>query len=140
MTQKPKKIWSDASILKAIGNPSGDGYEIKIKCPEVTFLGVRKQPDFASVYITFYPKDKVVELKSLKEYFYQFRMKLLSYERLINVIYDDMIKIYDPHRLRIAISCNPRGGISSKLTIDSDWSIRGGKEKFRDWVGQSDEW
>ena len=35
---------------------------------------------------------------------------------------------------------SPRGGISSKLTIDSDWIVRGGEEKFKDWVGQSDEW
>ena len=35
---------------------------------------------------------------------------------------------------------NPRGGIASKLTIDSDWGIRGGSENFKDWVGQDDEW
>jgi 7-cyano-7-deazaguanine reductase len=35
---------------------------------------------------------------------------------------------------------NPRGGISSRLVIDSDWKIRGGKEEFSDWVGQNDEW
>jgi len=29
--------------------------------------------------------------------------------------------------------CNPRGGISSKLTIDSDWGARGGKERYNDW-------
>ena len=134
------KKWSDKSILKTIKNPSEDGYEIKIKCPEITFLGVRKQPDFANIYLTFYPAKKVIELKSLKEYFYQFRMKLLSYERLINVVYDDLISVYEPARLRIVIECNPRGGISSKLTIDSDWTVRGGKEKFKDWVGQNDKW
>jgi 7-cyano-7-deazaguanine reductase len=36
--------------------------------------------------------------------------------------------------------CNPRGGISSKLTIDSDWKIRGGKEQFNDWQIVEDEW
>ena len=36
--------------------------------------------------------------------------------------------------------CNPRGGISSKLTIDSDWAARGGDEKYKDWVGTQDTW
>ena len=87
---KNKRIWSDKSLLKSIPNPYGNGYEIKIKNPEVTFEGTRKQPDFAEVFITFYPNEKVVELKSLKEYFYQFRMKTFSYERLINIIYRDL--------------------------------------------------
>ena len=134
------KKWSDNTILKSIPNPSDKGYEIKIKNPEITFLGVRKQPDYATVYITFYPKQKVIELKTLKEYFYQFRMKLLSYERLINVVYDDLIEVYDPARLRIVMEFNPRGGISSKLAIDSDWEVRGGDEQFKDWLGQEDKW
>ncbi len=134
------KKWSDNTILKSIPNPSDKGYEIKIKNPEITFLGVRKQPDYATVYITFYPKEKVIELKTLKEYFYQFRMKLLSYERLINVVYDDLMEIYDPARLRVVMEFNPRGGISSKLAIDSDWKVRGGDEQFKDWVGQEEKW
>ena len=134
------KKWSDNTILKSIPNPSDKGYDIKIKNPEITFLGVRKQPDYATVYITFYPKEKVIELKTLKEYFYQFRMKLLSYERLINVVYDDLMEVYDPARLRVVMEFNPRGGISSKLAIDSDWEVRGGDEQFKDWLGQEDKW
>ena len=67
-----QKQWSDKTLLKAIRNPSKEAYEIKMKAPEVTFEGVRGQPDFALLYITFYPADKVIELKSMKEYFYQF--------------------------------------------------------------------
>lgn len=134
------KKWSDRSILKTIINPSKNGYEIKIKNPEVTFLGIQNQPDYATIYITIYPKDKVVELKSLKIYFQQFRNTIISYERLINVIYDDLMAVYKPVRLRTVVLLSPRGGISSRLTVDSDWKIRGGKEKFRDWIGQKEEW
>jgi len=127
-------------MLTTIVNPTVQGYEIKIKSPEVTFLGVKDQPDFADLYLTFYPEEKVIELKSFKKYLHQFRNKIISYERLINVIYDDVMRTYKPNRLRIVMTCNPRGGISSRLTIDSDWEIRGGKEAYRDWTGQSDEW
>ena len=136
-----KKKWEkNRSILKSIPNPSGEAYEIKMKIPELTFEGVRGQPDFAHLYITFYPNKKVIELKSLKEYFFAFRAQIYSYERIINVIYDDMMAAYDPQRLRLVLVCNPRGGISSKLTVDSDWVARGGNDSFRDWVGQTDQW
>ena len=126
----------EKKILKPLPNPSNGAYEIKIKIPEFTFLGVSKQPDFATMYLTFYPKDKIIELKSLKEYSFQLRNIVVSYERLINLFYDHLMETYKPDRLRMVMVCNPRGGISSKLTIDSDWEVRGGKEKFNDWNGE----
>ena len=103
---------------------------------------MQEQPDFATVFLTFYPKDKIIELKSLKQYAFHLRDITVSYERLINIFYDHLMEVYEPERLRIAMICNPRGGISSRLTIDSDWAVRGGEEKFKDWaqsVGE-DQW
>lgn len=130
----------DKTLLKAIPNPSKEAYEIKIKIPEFTFLGVQEQPDFASVYLTFYPKDKIIELKALKQYSYHLRDITVSYERLINIFYDHLMEVFEPARMRIVMICNPRGGISSKLTIDSDWKVRGGEEKFNDWTKNEDVW
>lgn len=141
MECKPKTYKDiDAGILKSIPNPSKGAYEIKIKIPECTFLGVQEQPDFATIYLSFYPKDKIIELKSLKHYTYQLRDIIVSYERLINIVYEHLMQIYEPDRLRIVMICNPRGGISSKLTIDSDWKARGGEEKYRDWLALEDTW
>jgi 7-cyano-7-deazaguanine reductase len=123
----------DKTILKSLPNPAQGAYEIKIKIPEFTFLGVGKQPDFATVYLTFYPQNNIIELKSLKEYSFQLRNTIVSYERLINIFYDHLMEVYEPQRLRMVMVCNPRGGISSKLTIDSDWGARGGKERYNDW-------
>ncbi len=135
-----KNSLSDRSCLRSIKNPATQAYEIKIKNPEVTFEGVNGQPDFACAYITVYPDKNVIELKSLKTYFFQFRDKVLSYERMINVIYDDLIETYQPHRLRLVMLFNARGGISSRLCIDSDWKSRGGSEDFKDWIGHEDTW
>lgn len=130
----------DRGLLQAIPNPSDQAYEIKTKIPEFTFLGVKEQPDFAAIYLTFYPGKKIIELKSLKHYVFQLRNTVVSYERLINIFYNDLMAVYEPERLRIVMICNPRGGISSKLTIDSDWKARGGKENFNDWQRIEDEW
>lgn len=129
----------DKDILTAIPNPSQEAYEIKIKIPEFTFLGVKEQPDFATVFLTFYPKKKIIELKSLKHYVYQLRDITVSYERLINIFYEHLMAVYEPDRLRIVMICNPRGGISSKCTIDSDWEARGGQEKYKDWMHSNGE-
>ena len=131
----------DKSLLKSIPNPSKEAYEIKIKIPEFTFLGVQDQPDFADVFLTFYPKSKIIELKSLKMYVQHLRNITVSYERLVNVFYDHLMEAYDPERIRLTMICNPRGGISSKLTVDSDWKARGGEEKFGDWKNNiEDTW
>ena len=130
----------DKSILKSIPNPSKEPYEIKVKVPEFTFLGVNEQPDFGVLYITIYPTKKIIELKSLKQYTYQLRNIVVSYERLINVVYDHLMEVYAPDRLRLVMKSTPRGGIRSWWVIDSDWSARGGKEKYRDWGQSDDSW
>jgi len=123
----------DISILKSLPNPGEKAYEIKLKQPELTFLGIYEQPDFASLYLLLYPNDRIIELKSFKLYLQQYRNIVISYERLINVLYDDIKKVYNPKRLRIVLDCNPRGGISSRLTQDSDWNLLGGNEEYRNY-------
>jgi 7-cyano-7-deazaguanine reductase len=132
----------DKTILEAIPNPSGEAYEIKIKIPEFTFLGVKEQPDFATIFLTMYPNKKIIELKSLKHYSFHLRDIVVSYERLINIFYDHLMEVYEPDRMRIEMICNPRGGISAKLAIDSDWAARGGEERYKDWMNNagSDNW
>ena len=86
-----KKLFSDidSSMLKALPNPEKvKPYEVKIKQPELTFLGVYNQPDFATLYILMYPNGKIVELKSLKMYLQQYRDVIVSYERLLNQVYE----------------------------------------------------
>ena len=130
----------DRDILIALPNPAKEAYEIKIKVPEFTFLGVQEQPDFATMFITFYPGDKIIELKALKQYVYQLRDIVVSYERLINIVYEHLKEVYEPERMRLVMVFNPRGGISSKLTIDSDWKIRGGEDVYQSWREDSDRW
>ena len=103
------------SILKAIPNPTKEAYEIKIKIPEFTFLGVQEQPDFANVYLTFYPKGKVIELKSLKQYAFHLRDIVVSYERLINVFYDHLMGRLVEVKKSLTIGCMVDLTIHGKL-------------------------
>ena len=95
------KIYSDidSSMLKTIPNPEKvKPYEVKIKQPEITFLGVYEQPDFATLYNLMYPNGRVIELKSLKLYLQQYRDVVISYERLLNQLYEHLQEEYTPQR------------------------------------------
>lgn len=133
LSQLPNSHWSKAHLLRRLPNPTADGYEQKVHIPEFTFMGVGSQPDFGEVLLTFYPARWTIELKSLKVYKESFRNDVASYERLANVMFEDLMEAYEPLRLRLMMRMRPRGGIASALTIDSDWSIRGGTEQFSDW-------
>jgi 7-cyano-7-deazaguanine reductase len=135
----PNTHFSKASLLKRLANPASGAYEQKIHMPEFTFIGVLNQPDFGEVLLTFYPSKWTIELKSLKVYKDAFRGESISYERLSNVMFEDLMNVYNPVRLRLMMRLRPRGGIASCLTIDSDWNIRGGDETFRDWKNNTDE-
>jgi len=125
------KLWKniDIAILDSLPN-TAVGYEQRITIPEFTFLGKHNQPDFGSIKLWFYGQDKTIELKSLKNYIFQYRDTVISYERCIDVLYKHLMETYQPVRLRVQIDFRPRGGISSCMTADSDWGHLGGTDKL----------
>ena len=65
----------DSSVLEYFINkhPQRD-YFVKFNCPEFTSLcPMTGQPDFATIYISYVPDEKLVESKSLKLYLFSFR-------------------------------------------------------------------
>jgi len=110
----------DKSILKSLPNPTDKAYEIKIKIPEFTFLGVQNQPDFADVYITFYPKNKIIELKALKLYINSFMNRHVSHENSANEIFDTLYEKLQPKWMKVIADFKPRGNVHTVIEIDSD--------------------
>jgi len=125
------KLWHsiDKNILQSLPNQA-KGYEQRIHVPEFTFLGAQEQPDFGVIRIWFYGNDRTIELKSFKLYLYQYRDTIMSYERCLDMLFKHIKEIYQPMRVRIEIGFRPRGGISSKLVVDSDWGHLGGTDKL----------
>ena len=60
-------------ILEVFDNKHLDNdYFVKFNCPEFTSLcPITGQPDFATIYISYVPHIKMVESKSLKQYYYE---------------------------------------------------------------------
>ncbi len=101
-------------LLESFDNkhPNRD-YWVKFNCPEFTALcPITAQPDFATIYISYIPDQKLVESKSLKLYLFSFRNHGSFHEDCINTIMDDLIKLMDPKYIEVWGKFMPRGGLS----------------------------
>jgi 7-cyano-7-deazaguanine reductase len=88
--------------------------EIKIDQPEFTSLcPLSGLPDFGGITIRYVPKDKIVELKSLKYYLLQYRNVGIFYEHVVNRILDDLVGVLKPKFMEVMGSFTPRGGITT---------------------------
>jgi 7-cyano-7-deazaguanine reductase len=107
------------SLLETFENqfPQRD-YVIDIICPEFTSVCPKTgQPDFGTITLQYTPEKTCVELKSLKMYLQSFRNDGIFYENVTNRIFDDLIAVLHPRRLKLIASFTPRGGISTNVTV-----------------------
>jgi len=121
-----------AELLETFDNPYPDReYEIQMECDEFTSLcpvgGIESDaaeltllqggaPDFGTIFVTYAPAKKCLELKSLKLYLWSFRNDGIFYERAVNRILDDLSKACKPRWMEIVGDFNVRGGIKSTIT------------------------
>lgn len=82
-----------------------DAYEFTSKCPKTG------QPDFAKVTISYIPRTKMVESKSLKLYLFSFRNHGDFHEDCMNIIKNDLVKLMGPKYLEVYGDFTSRGGI-----------------------------
>jgi 7-cyano-7-deazaguanine reductase len=108
------KTQYDPGILEAFDNKHpGNDYFVKFNCPEFTSLcPMTGQPDFATIYISYIPGQKMVESKSLKLYLFSFRNHGDFHEDCVNIIMKDLVKLMDPKYIEVWGKFTPRGGIS----------------------------
>lgn len=96
----------------------GRRYTITISLPEFTckcpFSGY---PDFATIYVTYVPDQKVVELKALKLYINHYRDRYISHEESVNQILDDFIAACDPLEVNIKGDFTPRGNVHTVVEV-----------------------
>ena len=101
-------------LLESFENkhPEND-YWVKFNCPEFTSLcPITGQPDFATIYLSYIPNNKLVESKSLKLYLFSFRNHGAFHEDCMNVIMKDLIALLDPNYIEVLGKFLPRGGLS----------------------------
>src|SRR5260370_16729280 len=72
---RPRVVTQPQKTLETFPNPNPErDYEIRFETPEFTCLcPMTRQPDFATIRITYTPDAKCVELNSLNLYLWRFR-------------------------------------------------------------------
>jgi 7-cyano-7-deazaguanine reductase len=110
----------EEGALITFPNPRiGRRYEIHITLPEFTckcpFSGY---PDFATIYLTYVPNQKVVELKALKLYINSYRDRYISHEESVNQILDDFVAACDPLEVKLKGDFLPRGNVHTVIEVE----------------------
>ena len=114
MTTRPTKQ------LDTFPNPQRErDYHIAFDCPEFTCLCPKTgQPDFATFHLEYVPDERCVELKSLKLYMWSYRDQGAFHEAVTNKILDDLVKITDPHFIRLRGEWYVRGGVYTDVIVE----------------------
>ena len=122
VTEYLKTIRQDMAFISAdVLEPipyqnSGQNTRVEITNPEFTSLCPKTGlPDMGTITIRYLPDKHIVELKSLKYYFMQFRNVGIFYENLSALILDHLVKALQPIEMSVESSFTPRGGITTKV-------------------------
>src|ERR1700738_905935 len=92
-------------------------YEILVDDPEFTSVCPKTGlPDFGALTIRYMPRQRCLELKSLKEYLFTYRNLGIFQENIVNQVLDDVVKACEPVWAEIVGDFRPRGGISTVVT------------------------
>lgn len=102
------------SLLETFDNKHPENeYVVTFDCPEFTTLCPKTgQPDFGHIYISYIPRTKMVESKSLKLYLFSFRNHGDFHEDCVNIIMKDLWNLMNPKYIEVRGLFMPRGGIS----------------------------
>jgi 7-cyano-7-deazaguanine reductase len=133
----------DPSILEAFDNRHRErDYWVTFTAPEFTTLCPKTgQPDFATLTVRYIPGRKLVESKSLKLYLFGFRNHGDFHEDVINVIYNDLVKLLKPKYMEVYGKFAARGGISIDPFVNGGAGAkykRLAEKRFAEWSGVRD--
>lgn len=97
----------------------GEPIEIVIKTDEFSpvcpWSGL---PDFGHLEIRYVPREKCVELKSLKYYLTSYRFVGIYHEHATRRVLADLVKLLDPHSMTITCDYGVRGGINTVVKAE----------------------
>lgn len=104
----------DPNLLETFINKHQENdYVITFDCTEGTSLCPKThQPDFFKAVISYIPREKCVESKSMKLFLGSFRQTGSFHEDVCNTVGKDLVKLLDPKYLEVKMIYSVRGGIA----------------------------
>ncbi len=104
-------------MIETIPNKyGGRDYEIELADPEFTSIcPLTGAPDFGTITIRYVPGEKLLELKSLRDFLGGFRSREILQEEVVNEILDEVVASAAPVRAEVEGVFNMRGGMTTRV-------------------------
>jgi 7-cyano-7-deazaguanine reductase len=99
---------------------AGREYEVELADPEFTSIcPLTGAPDFGTITIRYVPGEKLLELKSLRDFLGGFRARKIFQEEVVNEVLDEVVASAAPVRAEVEGVFNVRGGITTRVVATS---------------------
>jgi 7-cyano-7-deazaguanine reductase len=104
-------------LIETIENRfAGREYEVELADPEFTSIcPLTGAPDFGSITIRYVPREKLLELKSLRDYLGAFRSREIFQEEVVNEVLEEIVSSAAPVRAEVEGVFNMRGGMTTRV-------------------------
>ena len=95
---------------------AGREYDVELADPEFTSIcPLTGAADFGTVTIRYVPRDKLLELKSLRDFLAGFRSREILQEEVVNEVLDEVVASAEPVRAEVEGVFNVRGGMTTRV-------------------------
>jgi len=104
-------------LIETIRNRyAGREYEVELGDPEFTSIcPLTGAPDFGTITIRYVPGEKLLELKSLRDFLAEFRGREIFQEEVVNEVLDQIVASAAPVRAEVEGVFNMRGGMTTRV-------------------------
>ena len=91
-------------------------YEVELGDPEFTSIcPLTGAPDFGTITIRYVPGEKLLELKSLRDFLGEFRGREILQEEVVNEVLGEIVASAAPVRAEVEGVFNMRGGMTTRV-------------------------
>ncbi len=110
----------DTGVLEAIpfaypGSGTGVVYETDEFTAVCPWTGL---PDLGRLVVTYTPRERCIELKSLKYYLLSYRDVGIVQEHAANRVLNDLAAACQPRRMRVELDYKTRGGLHTVVRVE----------------------
>jgi 7-cyano-7-deazaguanine reductase len=108
-------------LIETIPNRfAGREYEVELADPEFTSIcPLTGAPDFGTITIRYVPGEKLLELKSLRDFLGAFRSREIFQEEVVNEVLEAIVASAAPVRAEVEGLFNVRGGMTTRVVARS---------------------
>jgi 7-cyano-7-deazaguanine reductase len=95
------------------------GRPYRVEFEHAEFCPLAGAPDFGTLVIRHVPGEKLLELKSLRDFLTGFREREILQEEVVNAVLDEIVASAEPHFAEVEGLFNARGAMTTRAVVRS---------------------